>query len=336
MGAGKNQMNILVTGGGGFLGKAIVRSLVGMGVNVRSFSRKEYPELKKMGVEVIKGELAEFEDVKQAVKDCGAVFHVAAKAGIWGDYEDYYNTNVLGTKNVIDACKENGVKKLIYTSSPSVVFHNCDQEGDDESVGYPSNFLSYYPRTKAEAEQLVIEANSENLATVSLRPHLIWGPGDNHLVPRIIERAEKGQLRIVGDGNNKVDTVYIDNAAQAHILAFKKLEPGSEISGKTYFITNNEPLKMKIILNKILEAGGLPPVEKHIPSNIAYFLGGVMEFAYNILKIKEEPRMTRFLAKELSCAHWFDITSAERDLDYKPEVSIDQGMEKLKNWLQRN
>jgi len=334
MGAGETQMKILITGAGGFLGGALARKLVKTGRKVRSFSRKQYPHLEKLGIEHIRGDLADPEAVSAAVKSCQAVFHVAAKAGIWGSYDEYYRTNVLGTKNVIEACRQHNVKKLVYTSSPSVIFKSYDQEGVDESESYPKNFLSPYPRTKAEAEKMVLEACDDNLLTVSLRPHLIWGPGDNHIVPRIIDRAKKNKLQLVGDGTNLVDTVYIDNAVQAHLLALEKLTPNSPICGKAYFITDHQPMSVSEIMNRILKAAGLPPVRKKIPFPAAYAAGAFTELIYRLLGKKEEPLMTRFLAKELSRAHWFDNTAARRDLGYEPKVSIDEGMKKLADWLQ--
>lgn len=328
-------MRLLVTGGGGFLGKALAKSLVKRGHEVRSFSRRGYPELEALGITSKQGDIADEKSVLGAAKGCDAVFHVAAKAGVWGSYEEYYRPNVLGTKNVINACLRHKIKKLIFTSSPSVVFDNADQEGVDESEPYPRRFLSHYSRTKALAEQLVLKANSKELATVSLRPHLIWGPGDNHLVPRMVSRARAGKLRIVGDGTNLVDTVYIDNAVDAHILAFERLFPGSAISGKAYFITNGEPLSVAAIFNKVLKAADLPPLTRKIPADVAYAAGALMEFLYWITRRKEEPLLTRFVARELSCAHWFDITAARRDLGYEPKVSIDEGMQRLREWLRQ-
>lgn len=326
-------MKIMVTGGGGFLGGAISKKLKNMGHEPAGFSRGKYPELEKMGIKTIQGDLADVEAVTKAFKGFDAVMHVAAKAGIWGAYEEYYKPNVLGTENVIKACRANNINKLVFTSSPSVVFSGSDHEKVDESAPYPDTFLNNYQRTKAESEKMALDADSDELYTVALRPHMIWGPGDTNLIPRLIKRAKAGQLRIVGDGKNLVDSVYVDNAADAHILALQKLEKDSVVRGKPYFITNGEPITMAELLNKVLSAAGLPPVEKKIPASAAYFIGALMEFAYGVLNKDEEPRMTRFLAKELSCAHYYDISAARRDLGYEPKVSIDEGMEKLKKWL---
>ena len=320
---------ILVTGGGGFLGLAIVRKLLDRGERVRTLSRGNYPALSALGVEQIQGDIADHHVVDTAVADCDLVFHVAAKAGVWGTYESYRAANIIGTQNVIDACRKHGVNRLVYTSSPSVTFGGDDQEGIDESAPYPETFLAFYPHTKAEAERRVIAANDADLATVSLRPHLIWGPGDNHLVPRILTQGRAGKLRIVGTGANLVDSVYIDNAADAHILAGDKLLPGAPIAGRNYFITNDEPMAMAELINGILAAGGVPPVTRKISVNMAFRAGRILEGAFKLFGLSGEPRMTRFVARQLGTAHWFDISAAKQDLGYKPKVSIREGLDKL-------
>ncbi len=326
--------NILVTGGGGFLGKAIVKQLVETGENVRSFSRSFYPELESMGVSQIQGDISDKKAVEQASRDIKIIFHVAAKPGIWGNYNDYYKTNVTGTENVISACNKHNVEKLIYTGSPSVVFNGTDMEGVDESAPYPERFHAHYPKTKAIAEQLVVNAATDTLRTITLRPHLIWGPGDNHLVPRIIAKAE--QLKIVGNGKNLVDTIYIDNAANAHILAAKKLDENPDISGNVYFISQGEPVLLWDMINAILKASGRDPVKKSIPKIAAWLIGAACEFFYKILNINVEPPMTRFVAEELSTSHWFDISAAVRDLGYSPQVSTKEGLRRLEEWLKKS
>lgn len=322
-------MKILVTGGGGFLGKALVRRLLDRDDTVRIFARGDYPELREWGVETHRGDLSDYDGVQRAVEGCDLVFHIGAKAGVWGSYKDYYATNVLGTQNVIQACRQHGVSRLVNTSSPSVVFDGHDQKGCDESVAYPKKYLAHYPRTKAMAEAMVMEANDTNLSTVSLRPHLIWGPGDTQLVPRVIERGKAGRLRIVGSGQQRVDAVYIDNAVEAHLAAAERLAPDVACAGKTYFITNDEPMPFAWILNAILEAGGEPPVQKRISPGMAYTVGCVMELAYGLSRREEEPMMTRFVARQLATAHWYCIDAAKNDLGYSPTVTMAEGMDRL-------
>jgi len=325
----------LVTGGGGFLGSSIVHMLLDKGLSVRSLQRSDSPDLKKLGVYIIRGNISDRDTVINAAEGCDVIFHIAAKAGVWGDYDDYYQCNVTGTKNIIDACQTHHIQKLIYTSSPSVVFAGDDEENINESTPYADHFLTAYQKTKALAEQMVLAANNENLATVALRPHLIWGPGDPHLVPRIIERAKAGRLRLVGKQINLVDSTYIDNAALAHILAAEAIAPNAVCAGKAYFISNDEPLPMGELINKILAAADLSPVTKTISPQLAYTIGMMLEFIYKIFKLKDEPIMTRFVARQLSCAHWYDLTAAKTNLGYQSKVTIDEGMERLKASLNK-
>jgi nucleoside-diphosphate-sugar epimerase len=322
-------MRALVTGGGGFLGGAIVRRLRERGDEVHSFSRGRYPALDALGVPQIAGDLADPAAVAAAAGGCDIVFHVAAKAGVAGRLADYHRANVLGTENVLAACRRHRIPRLVYTSSPSVVFDGKDMEGVDESVPYPASYHAHYPRTKAAAEKEVLAANGPELATVSLRPHLIWGPGDNHLVPRILQRGRSGRLRRIGRDNKLIDSIYIDNAADAHLLAADRLLPGSPIAGRAYFLSNGEPLPTWDLVNRILACGGVAPVTRSIPRGLAVAAGAILEAVYSLFRPDAEPPMTRFLARELSTAHWFDISAARRDLGYAPAVSIADGLRRL-------
>jgi nucleoside-diphosphate-sugar epimerase len=328
----KHSSKILVTGGGGFLGGAIVRRLVRRGGTVRSLNRRFYPELSSLDVEQIQGDIGDKDTVEKACKGVDLVFHVAAKPGIWGHYSDFFKTNVSGTRNVIDACLSHNISKLVYTSSPSVIFDGTNMEGVDESVPYPKRFHAYYPQTKALAEQFVKAIRHDRLMTIILRPHLIWGPRDNHLIPRII--AEANKLVRVGNGKNRVDTIYIDNAADAHILAAEKLDENPNLSGNIYFISQGEPVFLWDMINDILKAAGLGPVQHSIPRWAAWMIGALLEMVYKTFHIKSEPRMTRFLANELATDHWFNIKAARKDLGYTPKVTTTEGLKRLENWLQ--
>jgi nucleoside-diphosphate-sugar epimerase len=328
----KDNPSILVTGGGGFLGKAIIQRLLQEGFqNITSFSRGDYPELGQWGVARIQGDLSNPADVDRACRGKDLVFHTAAKAGVWGPREEYFQTNVLGTKNIVESCKKHHAGRLIFTSSASVIFQATDMEGGNEALPYPKRYLTHYPETKALAEQLVVRAASPDLLTLVLRPHLIWGPGDNHLVPRILDRA--GSLRQVGNGKNIADTIFIDNAAQAHVLAAKKLLENPFLSGKIYFISQDDKVPVWDMINAILSAGGKSQVAKRIPAPLAYALGAILEGVYTVFNIQSEPKMTRFVARELSTSHWYDISAAKKDLGYHPTVSTFQGMAKLADWL---
>jgi nucleoside-diphosphate-sugar epimerase len=322
-------MKVLVTGGGGFLGGAIVRLLRERGDSVRSFSRSAYPALDTLGVEQVRGDLADAAAVSRAAAGRDIVFHVAAKAGVWGPWHEYCQANVVGTQNVLAACKEHGIRRLVFTSSPSCTFAGIDQIGVNESEPYPTRFLAHYPHTKAIAEQGILAANGPGLATVALRPHLIWGPGDPHIIPRLIERARAGKLRRIGTRPKLVDTTYIDNAAVAHLLAADRLSIGSPIAGRAYFISQGEPEPLADFINRVLAVAGLPPVTGSTSPALAYWTGAALECVYNLLRIRHEPTVTRFVARQLSTAHWFDLTAAKRDLGYVPQVSTEEGLRRL-------
>jgi nucleoside-diphosphate-sugar epimerase len=324
----------MVTGGGGFLGLAIVRQLRARGVAVRSFSRQEHPALRKLAVEQRQGDLANAEQVTAAMTGCDLVFHVAAKPGIWGDYAEYHRVNVTGTENIVAACLRLGVRRLVHTSSPSVVFDGRDLEGVDESAPYPSHFDAHYPHTKALAEQHVLRASDSRLATVALRPHLIWGPGDNHLLPRLAARAKAGQLRRIGRQRKLIDTIYVENAAAAHLLVAEQLTPGSPLAGKPYFISQGEPREVWEMINALLRAAGAPPVQRTIPKSLALALAWSCETFHRLTRNSREPRLTRFVVKELCTAHWFNIGAARRDFGYAPKISIVEGLQRLEVALQ--
>lgn len=322
---------VFVTGAGGFLGSAICRALRSKNIEVVGFARGQYPELFELGVDFIQGDLINEQQVLSAMQGCDLVFHVASKAGVWGDKRSYFEPNVLGTENIINACLQLNIKHLVYTSTPSVTFSGKDEAGINESQPYAEQFLNFYGLSKAVAEQKILNANSTNLQTVALRPHLIWGPNDPHLVPRVIERAKKGKLKLVGKQDKLVDTIYIDNAVYAHLLAAQELlKPQPRCAGKAYFLSNDEPIFMADMLNKILNAAQLPPVNKRVPSSIAYFAGILLEWWYLRTGKQQEPIMTRFVAKQLSTSHYYDISAAKNDLDYQPLYSIEQGMGILK------
>lgn len=327
-------MHALVTGPGGFLGRYIVEQLLARGDGVRGFARGEYPALQSLGVELVRGDLADRAAVAAACAGVDCVFHVAGRVGIWGPWREYYEANVIGTQNVIAGCRENGVRQLVFTSSPSVTFDGNDQCGIDERASYPTKWLAHYPHSKALAEQAVLAANDDHLRTCSLRPHLVWGPRDHHLTARLVERARADQLRRVGDGSNLVDMIYVENAADAHLQAADALaDPQSPVAGKAYFISQGESVNCWQWIDQILALVDLPPVQKSISARTAYAIGAVLEGAYRALGRTDEPRMTRFLARQLATSHWFDLSAARRDFGYQPRVSTAEGMERLGLWL---
>ena len=324
---------ILVTGGGGFVGGAIARRLAARGEKVRSFSRGRYPELEGAGVETLSGDLADFAAAEKACAGCEVVFHAAAKVGLWGGYAEFHRANVAGTRNLLRAAREAGVGRFVFTGSPSVVFDGRDVEGWDESAPYPRSFDSHYSRTKAMAEELVLGANTADFRTISLRPHLVWGPGANHIVSRIVEQGRAGRLRRIGAFNKRVDTTFIDDAADAHLLAASRLLEAPGVGGRAYFISAGEPRPLWEVVNGILKAAGAPPVTRAVAPAAAWAAAWALEGGYRLLGLKSEPQLTRFLVSQLTTAHWFDIGAARRELGYAPKVSIEEGLARLEAWF---
>lgn len=329
-------MFALVTGGGGgFLGRHIVDQLLARGDRVRILSRSDSPDLAALGVECHSGDIRDAACVERACAGVDAVFHTAAVPGIWGRWETFHSVNTLGTEHVIAGCRQASVGKLIYTSSPSVVYDGSPHVMADESLPYPQSYLCAYPHTKAIAERAVLAANTPGqLLTVSLRPHLIWGPRDNHLIPRLIQRARSGQLRQVGDGTNEISMAYVENVAAAHLQACTALGDSAPCAGRAYFINEPEPVRLWDWVNRLLGIAGLPPVRKRISARAATVLGAGMELVYRALRIESEPRMTRFLAAQLSQSHSYSIAAAIRDFGYHPLVTVEEGLRRIEPELQ--
>ncbi len=323
-------MKTLVTGATGFLGRYVVEQLVEAGATVRVLVRRKDDQFASLGVEQVLADIRDRDAVVAACQDVETVHHVAGVAGIWGPWSHFYEINTLGTQYVIEGCRRHGVQRLVYTSSPSVTFDGHSQEGIDESAPYPTDWLCHYPHSKALAEQQVLAANEEGgLLTCSLRPHLIWGPRDRHLIPRLLARARSGKLRRVGDGTNLVDTIYVENAAMAHLQAADALTAGSAVAGRAYFISQGEPVNCWDWIDQILGLAGLPPVEKSISLGIARNAGRVLEMAHGLLALGAEPRMTRFLAAQLGTSHYFDISAARQDFGYSARIPTDEGLARL-------
>jgi len=333
-------MNILVTGGAGFLGQALCRGLLAQGHTVISTQRRFSKALEALGIEQRLGDLADAAHILRAAEGVDAIFHNAAKAGHWGSEQSYIDANVTGTTNVLAACRAHGITRLVYTSTPSVAHSGripCEG-GNEANTPYAPHFKAPYPRTKQIAEKAVLAANGSTLAgggvlaTVALRPRLIWGPGDTNLLPRLVERARAGRLRFIGGGHNRMDTSYVDNVADAHLKAFAALAPGAACAGRAYFISNGEPQPVREIINGLLVAAGEPRVEASVPFAVAYAAGALCEMLWHTLPLQGEPPMTRFVAEQLATPHWYDLSAAKRDFGYVPQVGVAEGLERLARW----
>lgn len=312
-------MKVLVTGGGGFLGRYVLKLLLARGDHCVSFQRTFHQDLQKHGVEVVTGSLTSREDVDRAMAGCDAVIHIAAKAGVWGSRKLYWDVNVTGTKNVLESAKQSGVSAFVHTSTPSVVFNGGSFQGEDESLPYGCNWLCHYAESKAEAEALALSMDGDGFRVCALRPHLIWGIGDPHLVPKVLAMARSGKMQIVGDGGNRVDVTRVENAAKAHVQALDALQAG-RCGGKAYFLSQGEPVYLWEWINSLLTRLDLPRVEKCVSLKSAYRAGWVLEKLWSGLRLRGEPPMTRFVAVELAKDHWFSIERSRRDFGYNPEA----------------
>ena len=311
-------MKVFVTGGGGFLGSYVVKDLLADGHQVVSYQRSAHPELETLGVAVIRGSINDNSSMAAAMKGCDAVIHIAAIAGVWGPANSYYKINVDGTQQVLQAMEYNRITRLVYCSSPSVVFNGKAFEGEDESLPYGNEWTSIYPTTKAIAEKMVLDwGRTGKGRVIALRPHLMWGVGDPHLFPTVIERVRAGRLRIIGDGKNRVDTTRVENAAAAHILALSALDRERALN-RPYFISQGEEFLLWEWMNRVFEAIGLSPVRKRVPYPLAYVMGWILEGIWRMRGSQKVPPMTRFVARAMAKSHWFSIEAAKQELGYDP------------------
>jgi nucleoside-diphosphate-sugar epimerase len=324
----------LVTGGGGFVGKAVVKQLLSHDIDVRVIGRNRYPDIEELGVTGYICDLGDVESVTRAARGVDVVFHVAALAGIWGPWDNYYKTNVVGTKNVIRACEVNNVAALVYTSTPSVVFDRKDILCGDETLPYPTDFLCSYAKSKVMAEKAILQNTST--PSCALRPHLIWGPNDPHLLPRLLLAGRRKQLKIVGNGENLVDISYIDNVAHAHLLAAGNLTSKATAAGHAYFVSQNEPVNLWNWINDLFKLMNVERISKKVPYKTAYRVGACLELIYKITRQENEPRMSRFLADQLAKSHYFSSDKALHDLGYAPIVSTEEGLLRTVQWLKDN
>lgn len=324
-------MRTLVTGGNGFLGRYIVEQLLARGDEVRVVGRNAYPELAAMGVECFRADLSARDDVAAALHGCDAVFHVAARAGVWGPWHEFFRQNVVATQHVLDSAVRAGVPRFIYTSSPSVVFGETDLVGVDESEPFPARYLAPYPHTKAIAERWVLARR--DILTTALRPHLIWGPRDPHIVPRLVQRARAGRLPRIGDGTNLVDVIYVENAAAAHLLAADALAEGSPANGHAYFVSQDRPVNLWEFIADLLRLAGAPAIRRSLPYGVARVAAGLIEDAYGFFGVEREPPLTRLVVAQMAMSHWFDTSAAQRDLGYHAAISVEEGLHRTVAWL---
>lgn len=318
-------MRVLVTGASGFLGQATAAAVRAAGHEVRTFQRRP------SGVEGVSDVLGSMTDpaaVARAVDGIEAVVHLAAKVSLAGDPDDFVRVNVDGTRTLLDAARGAGVERFVFVSSPSVAHTGSSLVGADAGPAEPARARGDYARTKAAAELLALAADAPGFAVVAVRPHLVWGPGDTQLVGRIVDRARSGRLPLLDSGAALIDTLYVDNAASAMVAALDHAADDG-VHGTAYVVTNGEPRPVGDLLAGICTASGVPAPRVHVPAGVARFAGSLVEAVWRVRAGEDEPPMTRFLAEQLSTAHWFDQRRTRRDLQWTPAVSIDEGLGRL-------
>ena len=323
-------MRVLVTGAGGFLGRAVVRRLNEAGHAVVALVHENTAGVD--GVDRRSGDIVNLDAMAQAVAGCDAVIHCAAHLTPFGRIDDYYDVNVRGTDNLLAACEIAGVRKFVFTSCAGVVLDRGDLNGVNETQRVPARAPTPYLATKAIAERHVLAANAADFATVALRPHLLWGPGESTLLPRLAALAKAGKLRLFGEAGKKIDTCYVDNAADAHVAALDRLEPGSAIAGKAYFITQGEPASVEGFVNGLLRAAGYPAETRRLSAPVARVLASTAPLRR---AVGADPLVTGDLLALFGQATWFNISAARRDLGYQPRVGMAEGFARVSSYLAR-
>jgi nucleoside-diphosphate-sugar epimerase len=324
-----NRKRVVVTGGSGFVGKALCRALHRAGFDVLSISRRAVLDLEQEGICSYRCDLTgEGLPLTEVLVGAHAVFHTAAHVEMWGAYDDFFRANVVATRRLLDACERAGCPYFIFTSSPSVVAGDEDLRGVDESIPYPGRYRAWYPETKAVAEREVrLRGGKGVVKTISLRPHLIFGPGDTNLIPTILDRARKGRLPIIGRGTNLVDVSYIDDCVAAHLCALTALESDPSLSGEVFFISQGEPVGLWAFIDEVLSRAGIGRLTRRIDATIAFGVAAVVEGICRLLPTHPEPPLTTFLVKEMSTDHYFNISRACARLGYTPHFSVIRALE---------
>ncbi|WGW11029.1 NAD-dependent epimerase/dehydratase family protein [Saxibacter everestensis] len=316
-------MRVLVTGASGLLGGAVATRLAAAGHRVRTFQRSPAG---LAGIEDINGSVTDVEAVLAAVDGCDAVVHLAAKVSFAGELREFEAINIDGTNNLLTAARRAGVTRFVMVSSPSVAHAGSSLVGVGAEPADPERARGHYARTKASAELLALAQDSNSLSVVAVRPHIVWGPGDTQLVARVVDRASRHRLPLLDHGTALIDTTYIDNAASAIVAA---LERATVAHGQALVVSNGEPRPVAELIAGICAAAGVPAPAWRVPASAARLAGGVVERVWQVRRGQDEPPMTRFLAEQLSTAHWFDQRRTREVLDWRPEVSLDQGFERL-------
>jgi len=325
-------MKVLVTGTGSMLLRGIANELINRGDEVVCLQRRPADSGVSQNARHVSADIRDVEAVTSAASDCDAIIHGAARVGVVGKWHEFQTTNVGGTENVIHAAKKQNVSRLVFVSTPSVAHTGHSIIGASAEPAQIGRKNSFYAESKAIAERTALGANSDHLAVVAIRPHLVWGPGDTQLIGRIVERATSRRLAIVGNGHALVDTTYVDNAVSGHIAALDALHIGTSCAGKAYVLSNGEPRTVNELMRSICGAAGVPFTPRHISLTTGVLLGSVVERLWPLVR-SSEPPITRFIAEQLGTAHWFDQRSFQNDCSWSPQVSLDEGFSRLAQWF---
>ena len=325
-------MKVLVTGTGSLLLGGIASELVRRGDDVVCLQRRPSAFIGHQNAHEVLADICDADAVVSAAQGCDAIIHGAARVGVVGSQKEFYDANVTGTGNILQAAEQHNISRLVFVSTPSVAHTGDSLIGPPAGEAKIGRSRSYYAESKAIAERTVLNARNEHLAVVAVRPHLVWGPGDTQLVGRIVDRAASGRLAVIGTGNALVDSIYIDNAISAHIAALDALHIGSACDGKAYVVSNGEPRTVNELMRSMCESAGVPFEPRHVSLAMGIRLGSLIERLWPLMR-SSEPPLTRFVAEQLGTAHWFDQRAVQEDLGWTPQVSLDEGFRRLTQWF---
>jgi 2-alkyl-3-oxoalkanoate reductase len=315
-------VKVLVTGASGMLGRATATALAARGDEVTVLQRRPAG----LPVREVLVDVADPAVVRRAVRGQDAVLHLAAKVDVVGSWHEYVQANVRGTRAVVAACRQAGVRRLVHVSSPSVAHSGSALVGAGAGPADPARARGHYSRSKAIAELEALGADDDRLAVLVVRPHLVWGPGDTQLVGRIVERARAGRLPVIGSGAALIDTTYVDNAADALVAAVDACGP---VHGEALVVSNGEPRPVAEVLARLCAAAGVPAPRRRVPFLLAWAAGAAVEGVWTATQRRDTPPLTRFLAEQLATAHWFDQRRTREALGWTPRVSLAEGFARL-------
>ncbi len=320
-------MKVLVTGGSSLIAAGVAETLHRRGDEVAVLQRRPSQVAERCGLSEYLGDVTDAATVARAVAGgVDVVVHAAARVGVVGTPAQFYETNVRGTLAVLEAAQDAGVGRFVFVSSPSVAHAGAAIAGAGADPANPRRAGSHYSKSKAQAEIDVLAADTPGFATIAIRPHLVWGPGDTQLVGRIVERAKDRRLALVGGGRALIDTTFIDNAVDALVASVDRAEAGH---GEAFVVTNGEPRTVNELFERICRASHVTPPARSVPRPVAWAGGAVAEAVWSLTRRKDDPPMTRFLATQLGTAHWFDQARVREVLQWSPRVSLDEGFARL-------